>query len=146
MIEPLLISSTVLLGKEFVNQTITKTTNNIYTGIDVILDKHFEFKTLLEDLDINTKLDIINTFVCNLKEDTKTYSKTILKTLDYLIDIFKKIEREIDKIKVEIEEHNQRWFRVFITPKYKNSINNLIKLLKILDNRFDILLNLLKIN
>jgi len=147
MIEPLLISSSVLLGKEFVNQTITKTTNNIYGNIDaIIIDSSFEFKNLLDDLDITTKLDIINSFICNLKEDNKIYSKTILKTLDYLIDIFKKIEKELDNIKLEITEHKKKWFHTFITPKYKSLIHNLIKHLKILDNRFDTLLNLLKIN
>tara|TARA_B110001450_G_C17611239_1_gene477379 strand:+ start:107 stop:550 length:444 start_codon:yes stop_codon:yes gene_type:complete len=147
MIEPLLISSSVLLGKEFVNQTITKTTNNIYGNIDaIIIDSSFEFKNLLDDLDITTKLDIINSFICNLKEDNKIYSKTILKTLDYLIDIFKKIEKELDNIKLEITEHKKKWFHTFRTPKYKSLIHNLIKHLKILDNRFDTLLNLLKIN
>jgi len=147
MIEPLLISSSVLLGKEFVNQTITKTTNNIYGNIDaIIIDSSFEFKNLLDDLDITTKLDIINSFICNLKEDNKIYSKTILKTLDYLIDIFKKIEKELDNIKLEIIEHKKKWFHTFRTPKYKFLIQNLIKHLKILDNRFDTLLNLLKIN
>ena len=147
MIEPLLISSSVLLGKEFVNQTITKTTNNIYGNIDsIILDSSFEFKTLLDDLDITTKLDIINSFICNLKEDNKIYSKTILKTLDYLIDIFKKIELELDNIKIEIIEHRKKWFYTFRNAKYRPLIQNLVKHLKILDNRFDTLLNLLKIN
>ena len=147
MIEPLLISSSVLLGKEFVNQTITKTTNNIYGNIDaIIIDSSFEFKNLLDDLDITTKLDIINSFICNLKEDNKIYSKTILKTLDYLIDIFKKIEKELDNIKLEITEHKKKWFYTFRTAKYRPLIHNLIKHLKILDNRFDTLLNLLKIN
>ena len=147
MINPLLISSTVLLGKEFVHQTITKTTNNIYSNIDdILVDSNFELKTLLEDLDINTKLDIINSFICNLKEDDRTYSKTILKTLDYIIDIFRKIEIEIENIKIEVVEHKKIWFHNFKTPKYKPLIKNLLKHLKILDNRFDILLNLLKIN
>ena len=147
MINPLLVSSTVLLGKEFVHQTITKTTNNIYTNIDdILVDSNFELKTLLEDLDITTKLDIINSFICNLKEDNRVYSKTILKTLDYIIDIFKKIETEIENIKNEVVEHKKIWFYYFRTPKYKSLIKNLLKHLKILDNRFDILLNLFKIN
>ena len=111
-----------------------------------MVDSNFELKTLLEDLDINTKLDIINSFICNLKEDDRTYSKTILKTLDYIIDIFKKIETEIENIKNEVVEHKKIWFHYFRTPKYKSLIRNLLKHLKILDNRFDILLNLLKIN
>ena len=144
MLEPLLISSSVLLGKEFVHQTITKTTSNIYQSIDdIILDRSFEFKNLLEDLDITTKLDIINSFICNLKEDEKTYSKTILKTLDYLIDIFQKIENELENIKKEIEEHKKKWFYTLRTPKYRPLIQNLIKHLRILDNRFDTLLKLL---
>jgi len=64
MIEPLIFSSSLLLGKEIAAQTITSTTKNIYNGIDkILLNDNVHFKKILDDLDINTKLDIIHTFI-----------------------------------------------------------------------------------
>ena len=67
MIEPLLFTSTLLLGKEMFTQTITTTTNNIYSGIDKLLkNDNIEFKKICEELDIHIKLDIINTFIIDI--------------------------------------------------------------------------------
>lgn len=148
MIEPLLITSTFLLGKEVVNQTITKTTNNIYYNINSILsDENFEFKNLLEELDINTKLDIIKTFISNLKIDkTSNYYSTIEITLEHINKIFIKIEEEINNILNEIKNHKTKWFYYIRNSSYRLLLDNLIKHMKILEDRFNILLNILKIN
>lgn len=154
MIEPILITSSLLLGKEFVNQTITKTTNNIYSNINSILvDSNFELKSLLEDLDINTKLDIINSFIsgCDFDENNEInnknnpYSITLKKTLDYIADILKRIETEIENIKKASKTHKEKWLYYFRTPEYAPMVNNLVKHLKILEERFNFLLNILKI-
>lgn len=158
MIEPILITSSFLLGKEFVNQTITKTTSNIYSNINSILvDSNFELKSLLEDLDINTKLDIINSFIsgCDFDENHEInkkinkkknpYSITVKKTLDYIVDILKRIETEIENIKKASESHKEKWFYYLRTPEYSHMVNNLVKHLKILEERFNFLLNILKI-
>jgi hypothetical protein len=155
MIEPILITSSFLLGKEFVNQTITKTTSNIYSNINSILvDSNFELKSLLDDLDINTKLDIINSFIssCDFNENEEinkkknSYSITVKKTLNYIADILKRIENEIENIKKASVSHKEKWFYYLRTPEYSPMVNNLVKHLKILEERFNFLLNILKIN
>jgi hypothetical protein len=148
MIEPLLITSSMLLGHEFVKQTITKTTDNIYFNLNTILsDSDFEFKTLLEDLDINTKLDIIKTFISNININKKSnYYSTIEKTLVYINTIFVKIETEIDDIINEIKIHKLKWLYYLRSSPYNKQMNNLMNHMKIIENRFEILINLLKIN
>ena len=78
MLEPLIVSSSLLIGKEMFTQTITKTTKNIYNGIDkVLLNDNIQFKELLDTLDINTKLDIINSFIIDIHKEHKIFNDTL---------------------------------------------------------------------
>ena len=53
MIEPLLVTSSLFLGKEMFTTTVTNTTKNIYNGIEkIILNDNNHFKKILDNLDI----------------------------------------------------------------------------------------------
>jgi len=155
MIEPLLFTSTLLLGKEMFTQTITTTTNNIYSGIDKLLkNDNIEFKKICEDLDIHIKLDIINTFIIDIhnsdtnSSDTNSntiFNETINKTFKYLEDILKTIELEIENINNAILFYEKLWFRQIRKCNYTIIISNLVKHIKILDSRFELLIKLIKI-
>ena len=111
MIEPLLISSSLLIGKEVMTQTITNSTKNIYSGIEKIMtNENTEFNQVLDNLDINTKLDIINSFIKEMESSNKLFSETTRKSLKYIENILKIIEVEISNINIEIEEHKKKWF------------------------------------
>ena len=150
MIEPLLFTSTLLLGKEMFTQTITTTTNNIYSGIDKLLkNDNIEFKKICEELDIHIKLDIINTFIIDIhNSDTNSntiFNETINKTFKYLEDILKTIELEIENINNAILFYEKLWFRQIRKCNYTINISNLVKHIKILDSRFELLIKLIKI-
>ena len=146
MIEPLLVSSSLLIGKEMFTQTITNTTKNIYDGIEkVLLNDNVDFKKLLDDLDINIKLDIIHTFIIDIHDDYNIFNETIKKTFNYLEEILKLIEKEIENISNELEEHNKKWFHRIRRSNCPNMLNNLIKHIKILDQRFELLIKLIKL-
>ena len=146
MIEPLLISSSLLLGKEMVTQTITKTSKNIYCGLESILkNDNLEFNLVLEKLDINTKLDLINTFINEANDNQKLFSETINKALCYINKILKTIENEIKNINLEITEHDKKWLSKFRVSNCNSMIENLINHIKILDERFNLLIKLIKI-
>lgn len=150
MIEPLLFTSTLLLGKEMFTQTITTTTNNIYSGIDKLLkNDNIEFKKICEELDIHIKLDIINTFIIDIhNSDTNSntiFNETINKTFKYLEDILKTIELEIENINNAILFYEKLWFRQIRKCNYTIIISNLVKHIKILDSRFELLIKLIKI-
>ena len=88
MIEPLLISSSLLIGKEVMTQTITNSTKNIYSGIEKIMtNENMEFNQVLDNLDINTKLDIINSFIKEMESSNKLLSETTRKSLKYIENI-----------------------------------------------------------
>ena len=148
--EPLLVTSSALLGREFLVQTVTKTTSNIYSSIESIMSSDdLYFKNFLEKTDINIKLNIIHKVIDDLNNSNFTYEKlkdSIDLTLKYLSDILKKIEKEIDSINLEIDNHKKKWLNKFRTPSYDSMITNLGLHLNILDKRFNLLMDLLKIN
>lgn len=146
MIEPLLISSSLLFGKEMVTQTITKTSKDIYFGLESILkNDNLEFNLVLEKLDINTKLDLINSFINEASDTQKLFSDTINKALCYINKILKTIENEIKNINLEITNHQTKWFSRFRVSNCNIMIENLVNHIKILDERFNLLIKLIKI-
>ena len=146
MIEPLLVSSSLLIGKEMFTQTITTTTKNIYNGIDkILLNDNLQFKELLEDLDITIKLDIINTFILDIHSNNKIFNESVSKTFKYLEEILKTIELEIENINNDIIKHNEKWFSKFRVSNSSYMLQKLVKHIQILDDRFELLIKLIKI-
>tara|TARA_Y100000591_G_scaffold282028_1_gene262155 strand:+ start:625 stop:1065 length:441 start_codon:yes stop_codon:yes gene_type:complete len=146
MIEPLLISSSLLIGKEVMTQTITNSTKNIYSGIEkIITNENTEFNLILDKLDINTKLDIINSFITEMENSNKLLSETTSKALKYIEKILKTIELEISNINTEIIEHKKKWFNRIRPSNCREMINNLINHVAILDNRFELLIKFINI-
>jgi len=146
MLEPLIVSSSLLIGKEMFTQTITKTTKNIYNGIDkVLLNDNIQFKELLDTLDINTKLDIINSFIIDIHKEHKIFNDTLNKTFKYLENSLTTIDKEIKNIDEELVNHTKKWFSRIRSSKYPIMLHNLINHMKILDKRFNLLLKLMNV-
>ena len=146
MIEPLLITSSLFLGKEMFTTTVTNTTKNIYNGIEkIILNDNAHFKKILDNLDINTTLDIINTFIIDVHNDKKIFNHTLTKIFNYLETILKTIENEIEHINLELDAHSKKWFYKYRTSNCEYLLNNLINHVKILDERFNLLIKIIKI-
>jgi len=146
MLEPLIVSSSFLIGKEMFTQTINTTTKNIYNGIDkVLLNDNIQFKELLDTLDINTKLDIINSFIIDIHKEQPIFNDTLNKTFKYLENSLTTIDKEIKNIDEELVNHNKKWFSRIRSSKYPIMLNNLIKHMKILDERFKLLIKLMNV-
>ena len=144
MIEPLIITSSFLFGREVLSQTVSVTTKSIYEGIDnILLNDNFQFKKTLENLDINVKLDIVNEFISDI--DDKHITKTSMKMLKHLETILLLINKEIKNINIEIENHQLKWFSKLRYSECSTMIKNLVNHVKILDERFNLLLKLINI-
>ena len=126
--------------------TVTNTTKNIYNGIEkIILNDNAHFKKILDNLDINTTLDIINTFIIDVHNDKKIFNDTLTKIFNYLETILKTIENEIEHINLELDAHSKKWFYKYRTSNCEYLLNNLINHVKILDERFNLLIKIIKI-
>ena len=143
MFETLVISS--LLGNQVLNHTIGEATKSAYISIgDLLVNDKFHFKELLENLDIRLKIEIINDIISKYDRNIKLHDSVdiCLKNLHLIID---KINKEINNINIEIDEHDKKWFKHFRGNNVILKINNLKRHSEIMDNRLKILMKLINI-
>ena len=139
MIEAFIIP---IIGKEIVVKAFSETSFSIYNSLhDLQTYNHYDFKTLIEQLDIQSKIEIINLYVKE-KEETEMLSESIKKAIDSLLTIIKKINYEIQEIKDEINNHKFKWFYSFRSPDIRDKINNLVNHSIVFEKRMDLLLKL----
>jgi hypothetical protein len=54
-----------MLGKEFISHALSDTTKSIYAEVSYLAGySNYNFKEILEDLDIITKIEIITKLIC----------------------------------------------------------------------------------
>ena len=140
--EPIILTSTVILGREMATQTISGTTRNILSGISHILDNSdIEFQKILNNLDINFKLEIINNYIIELN-DENNLSETVKKCIDYISDSIKSIDSEIIMIRDLIDKNKDVWFKNWRNSEIHKNVSNMKEHLHILENRFDYLIRI----
>ena len=141
MFETLIISS--LIKKEVISQTIGESTKSIFHNLSHIMEDEFKLKNIIEELDLTSKIDIINDLIKDV--DKEDINDIIHKAIHYLHDIIETINKEVEDIKKEIKEHSELWFHRFRTPTYINKIERLIKHNQILDKRLDLFIKVFNI-
>ena len=141
MFETLIISS--LIKKEVIAQTIGESTKSIFHNLSHIMEDEFKLKNIIEELDLTSKIDIINDLIKDV--DKKDINNIIHKAIHYLHDIIETINKEVEDIKKEIKEHFELWFHRFRTPTYISKIERLIKHNQILDKRLDLFIKVFNI-
>ena len=141
MLETLIVSS--LIKKELISQTISESTKNIVYNLGNLMKDEFEFKNIIEELDLMSKIDIINSLINDI--DSKNINEIIHKVIHYLHMIIDTIKLEIEEINKDIKAHKELWFHNFRTANYKVKIERLIKHNQILDKRLDLFIKVYNI-
>ena len=131
---------TALVGKEILSQSVHNSTLGVFNGLNSMISD-VDIKKIIKNLDIETKLNIINSFIKSMKDIN--LSEHIIISINSINEIIKEIEKEINDINKEIIEHKSKWFYYLRKTNNLENINKLKKSLKILDSRFDILMKLL---
>lgn len=141
--EPLLLTSSFILGREIMTQTVTNSTKNILGGVTSILeDEGFLFKKILKDYDLVSKVEVINSYLNDLSNE-EIFNKNAIKiSIKKVLEILDKISNEIKLIEVKIKHHKKLWFHKFRTPEYKILLINLENDIRILTERFDLLIKI----
>lgn len=135
---------TTLISKELIAKTIGETSTSIYNSLNDIYNQN-EFNHILDELDIKSKIDIVNSLMKTV-DKKKKISDVLHKSLNYLHEIIDKINLEIKDISKEIEEHKHKYFYYLRTPSYNTKVNNLVKHSDILNKRLDLLIKLINID
>jgi hypothetical protein len=131
---------TALVGKEILSQSVHNSTLGIFNGLNSMISD-VDIKKIIKNLDIETKLNIINSFIKSMKDIN--LSEHIIISINSINEIIKEIETEINDINKEIIEHKSKWFYYLRKTNNLENINKLKTSVKILDYRFDILMKLL---
>jgi peptidoglycan hydrolase CwlO-like protein len=132
-----------LIKKELIAQTIGESTKGIFGGMSSILHDDFEFKNTIEELDIKSKIDIVNDLIKDIDEEN--INDCIHKALHYLHEIIDLINKEIEEINNDITEHKKLWFHRIRSANYPQKVQRLIKHNQLFDKRLDLLIKLLTI-
>ena len=144
IMEPIIITSSFLFGREVMSQTLTNSTKSILNSVKSILDdEDFYFKKILIEYDLISKVKIINSYISNITLNKELFeNETIRLSIKNVNNILETIENEIKTIKIKIEEHRLLWFHKFRTPTYKYFLIELERHIKILDQRFELLIKI----
>ena len=141
--EPIFITS-FIFGKEVMTQTVTNSTRSILGGVSSILeDEDFTFKKILKDYDLTSKVSVINSYLNELSNNSVVFEKEAVKlAIKNILEVLEKISNEIKSIEDKIKVHKQLWFHRFRTPEYKTLLINLETDIRIMSERFDLLIKI----
>ena len=142
--EPLLVTSSFIFGREVMTQTVTNSTKSILGGVSSILeDEDFVFKKILKDYDLVSKVGVINSYLNELSKDEELFKKEAIQlAAKNVTEVLEKISNEIKSIDEKIKVHKELWFHKFRTPEYKTLLINLESDIRILSERFDLLIKI----
>ena len=142
--EPLLVTSSFIFGREVMTQTVTNSTKSILGGVSSILeDEDFVFKKILKEYDLISKVGVINSYLSELSKDEELFKKEAIQlAIKNVMEILEKISKEIKLIEEKIKIHKDLWFHRVRTPEYKQLLINLESDIRILSERFDLLIKI----
>jgi hypothetical protein len=142
--EPILFTSSFIFGREVMTQTVTNSTKTILGGVSSILeDEDFAFKRILKDYDLTSKVGVINIYLTELSKNEELFKKEAIQlAIKNVMEILEKISNEIKLIEEKIKVHTNLWFHRFRTPEYKSLLINLESDIRILSERFDLLIKI----
>lgn len=142
--EPLILTSSFLFGKELMTQTVSNSTKNILGSVTSILDdEDFVFKKMLKEYDLKSKVEIINSYINEITNNDNLFEKPSIKlAIKNVLDMLEHISIEIKTIEKKIKFHKELWFHRFRTPEYKSLLLNLESNIRLLNERFKLLIEI----
>jgi hypothetical protein len=132
----LFVNNSVVTGfieKEIIIETIHSIDKQIKHLLNLDCDLT---KNKLEELDLEVKIEIIQSYIKNLDNIQDETLQICLKNIKNIID---KISFELKEIKNIKEEHKEKWFSSYRFPSYENNFINLQKYTNIFNQRIDLL-------
>lgn len=127
---PLVVSGLVYGSYHLLVSPVINTIDHIKNSISSITTQNSDLKSNEIEFDIiNKRLEVISTFLKELSEEKNIPRKTIEKIINNLSCYLKDVNLELTKIKLEIVEHEKKFFSSYRSLNLENNI----KMLKIKD-------------
>ena len=138
------------IGSDVVLQTVKTTSSIIIHTIKHITsiesDNILDIKYKLKNIDIEYKINVINSFIIELNTESVKLSKESVKlSILSINNILLDIKNELHNLKGEIDYHLSKYFNSWRYINCDDKINIIIQHNNILDKRFDLLIKLLSV-
>ena len=106
---------------------------------NIISHKFIDINVVLEELDLESVLQVIELYI----NEIKTSKQSITKAVNNLNEIIEKIQSVLLLLEERCKEHNQKWFSSYRTLYSEDLLNIIITYKKILDIRFNLLIQMI---
>jgi len=153
MIETMILGSKTMgiistVGKNIIIKTLTTTTSGLGSLITYFTHSNQpgvkDINETLREIDLNFTIKVIEELV--LEYDKKEIEqRSIKKALLGVNEILTNIHEELSSIQIKVEEHGMKWFSNWRSLDCKESIDKIKRHKLILDHRYRMLIDLLKI-
>ena len=127
----------VLIGRQIVTQAISDASNSIYNSITGIVFYSEDVNLILSELDLGSKLQVLEELLKNLTNYKKKNS-IIDISLEHLHDMMLKIKRDINIISNKLEQHKNKLFHNYRKVNCKKELLQLKKHSRILNERLEL--------
>lgn len=132
-----------LVGSTLFAQSISDTSRKILDLVENIFNYDYNIKEVLSETDIQATLKTLDEFV---KEIDEQNNKTLHIALENLNIIIEEIHTTLNLIHIECEYHKTKYFSGYRKLDLSNFCNTIKKKNKILDKRFNLLIQIIQIN
>ena len=136
-------SGVIFIGGKIFSNIINDTSNKVVNILETaIIHNHTDVHELFTELDLDVRLDVINSLIKNIKKEHSNETVDIcLKSLYNAITKINKNTHEIDDI---IKQHKEKYFNEWRQINVESQICEIRKQSVLLDKRFSLLTNIVK--
>ena len=132
-----------LVGSTLFAQSISDTSRKILDLVENLFHYDCSIQEVLTETDIQATLKTLDEFV---KEIDEHNNKTLHIALENLNMIIEEIHTELNQISSDCEYHKTKYFSNYRKLDLSNYCNNIKKKSKVLDKRFNLLIQIIQIN
>ena len=133
-----------LIGRQILSQAISDASYTIYGSIGDIFYYSSRVDRVLLSLDVKQKIKTVES-VCKILEKKEKNNRLIIESLESIHDMIIKIREDLKNINVKILKHKDKWFNKWRSIDVKTELVNLKLHCNVLDKRYSLMTQSLKI-
>jgi hypothetical protein len=146
--------SSLSLASNITEKLLTNTIQNSFSLIKNFVSFHHEqINEVLSEHDLISKLEIIQALMNDIENESsiedkvpeKSMRQSVQKSLSNLHLVVEEIVRLLENIDNKIKYHNTKYFSGWRRLDYVNEIKRLKKLIKLMDMRYQMFLEVLRV-
>ena len=137
-------SGLIMIGGQILSTIIGDTSTKVVSVLETALQfQHTDVHNVFVELDLEVRLAVIGSLINQITKEQ--HNKSIEICLKAIHGITVDINGLIEGVEEKIQEHNEKYFNGWRSLDFDTEIGEIRKKSNLLEQRFDMLLNLLKV-